>query len=135
MILISALNAIRNKIFMMAHFWTSKKMIVDFGMAHFWTGVVGCTTSFDWASEKLESVTRKDRTHANVFISNFINFYLNWTIVIWKKYSKLKKNNEFPAKSIFDLFSYLNFRLSQSNGPKVCHPRRHGVKLKISSKT
>ena len=26
------------------------------GMAHFWTSVVGCTTTFDWASDKLSHV-------------------------------------------------------------------------------
>ena len=93
MILIFALNAIRNKIFMMAHFWTSKKTIVDFGHG----------TLLDRCC-RLHNVIwlgfgKVRKCHKDVFISNFINFYLNWTIVIWQKYSKLKKNNEFPAKS------------------------------------
>ena len=112
-----------------------KKTIVDFGHG---TLLDRCCRLHNviWLGFRKVRKCHKEGSNSHKCVhKQFINFYLNWTIVIWKNIPPWK-NNEFPAKINFwivFLFSISDF--FQSNGPKVCHPRRHGVKQKISSQT
>ena len=80
------------------------------GMAHFWTIVVGCTMSFDWASDRLSLVSvrlilknfkiviREDRTH-----TGRVSIQTLTTMPTMLCSNKNDKINIFLPKLIFDV--------------------------------
>ena len=97
-------------------------------MAHLWTSVEGCTTSFDWASnkfsnawvklflEKLKFVTRKGRTHADTMpvsplttISTLLT--TKWDLFLFKlhnsKWSTLKSDQRITSFHQNQFVTYL----------------------------